>query len=153
MPHLPETAAFDTVPDWICEVLSPSTEVHDRARRRHAYARAGVEHAWLVDPIGRTLEAFRREGFGVSSDGHVEGDARARRALRRHRDRPRASVGAVVARGLTLASMLGPHRRETTETRGSRRTPVQVDADGATHRGLVQPCAETTPARRWVRCS
>lgn len=78
MPHLPETAAFDTVPDWICEVLSPSTEVHDRAEKMPFYARAGVEHACLVDPIERTLEAFRREGSVFRPTGTWRGDARVR---------------------------------------------------------------------------
>jgi Putative restriction endonuclease len=62
MPHLPATATFALAPDWVCEVLSPSTEVHDRAEKMPFYARAGVEHAWLVDPLERTLEAFRRDG-------------------------------------------------------------------------------------------
>ncbi len=78
MPHLPETAAFDTVPDWVCEVLSPSTEVHDRAEKMPFYARAGVEHAWLVDPVERTLEAFRRDGAVFRPAGAWRGDARVR---------------------------------------------------------------------------
>lgn len=62
MPNLPETASFTQPPDWVCEVLSPSTEVHDRAEKMPFYARAGVSHAWLVDPLECTLEAFRRDG-------------------------------------------------------------------------------------------
>ncbi|WP_438030280.1 Uma2 family endonuclease [Sorangium sp. So ce233] len=58
MPELPETAFFPLAPDWICEVLSPSTEEHDRREKMPVYAREGVQHAWLVDPIRRTLEAF-----------------------------------------------------------------------------------------------
>ena len=45
-------------PDWVCEVLSPSTEAFDRAEKMPIYAREGVCHAWLVDPELRTLEVF-----------------------------------------------------------------------------------------------
>ena len=58
MPKLPETAHFTLAPDWICEVLSPSTERLDREEKMPIYAREGVRHAWLVDPIARTLEVY-----------------------------------------------------------------------------------------------
>ncbi|XXX81957.1 Uma2 family endonuclease [Sorangium sp. So ce134] len=58
MPELPETAYFSLAPDWICEVLSPSTADYDRDEKMPIYAREGVQHAWLVDPIARTLEVF-----------------------------------------------------------------------------------------------
>jgi Uma2 family endonuclease len=47
---------------WVCEVLSPSTHRHDRVRKMPVYARAGVAFAWLVDPLERTVEAYRLEG-------------------------------------------------------------------------------------------
>jgi Uma2 family endonuclease len=63
MPRLPmEAAAFELSPDWVCEVLSPSTEAVDRAEKMPIYAREKVSHLWLVDPIERTLEVFRLEG-------------------------------------------------------------------------------------------
>jgi len=55
---LPTTAYFTQAPDWICEVLSPSTESLDRVRKLRIYARVGVEHAWLVNPALQTLEVF-----------------------------------------------------------------------------------------------
>jgi hypothetical protein len=58
MPELPETAYFALAPDWVCEVLSQSTEAVDRDEKMPIYAREGVVHAWLVDPIARTLEAY-----------------------------------------------------------------------------------------------
>lgn len=64
MPQLPDAAAFDVAPDWICEVLSPSTEALDRAKKMPVYANSGVQHAWLVDPGPRTLEVFRLDGPG-----------------------------------------------------------------------------------------
>ena len=58
MPELPSTAYFALAPDWICEVLSPSTADFDREEKMPVYAREGVRHAWLVDPIARTLEVY-----------------------------------------------------------------------------------------------
>ncbi|MGH8550280.1 MAG: Uma2 family endonuclease [Methylococcales bacterium] len=58
MPALPETAYFELAPDWVCEVLSPSTAQMDRADKLPIYAAYGVVHAWLVDPSAQTLEVF-----------------------------------------------------------------------------------------------
>ena len=58
LPTLPAAAYFTQAPDWICEVLSPSTESIDRAKKLQIYARAGVEHAWLVNPVLQTLEVL-----------------------------------------------------------------------------------------------
>ena len=63
MPVVPDAAFFTLAPDWVCEVLSPSTERVDRGKKLRAYAAAGVTHAWLVKPSDRTLEVLRlREG-------------------------------------------------------------------------------------------
>ena len=62
LPSLPEEAYFSLAPDWICEVISPSTAAMDRVKKLSIYAREGVSHAWLVDPIARTLEVLHREG-------------------------------------------------------------------------------------------
>ena len=61
MPAIPATAYFSLAPDWVCEVLSPSTASLDRARKLRVYAREQVAHAWLFDPIARTLEVMRLE--------------------------------------------------------------------------------------------
>lgn len=54
---------FDLAPDWVCEVLSPSTRRLDQTGKRDVYAREGVAHLWFVDPLARTLEAFEfRDG-------------------------------------------------------------------------------------------
>ena len=58
MPSYPETAYFTIAPDWVCEILSPSTRKLDLEAKRPVYAREGVRHLWLVDPAERTLEAF-----------------------------------------------------------------------------------------------
>jgi Uma2 family endonuclease len=61
MPKLPETAFFELPPDWICEILSPSTARVDRVEKLPIYAANGVKHAWLVDPDLRTLEVFENQ--------------------------------------------------------------------------------------------
>jgi Uma2 family endonuclease len=58
MPDLPETAYFTIVPDWVCEVLSRSTEKIDRDEKLPYYAERGVRHAWLVDPLDKRLEVY-----------------------------------------------------------------------------------------------
>ena len=50
---------YTVVPDWVCEILSPSTVQFDRTRKLPLYARCGVSHAWVVDPIACTLEVLR----------------------------------------------------------------------------------------------
>ena len=62
MPRAPRTAAFTLAPDWVCEVLSPSTEAPDRSRKMAVYAREDVKHLWLVDPRRQALEVYRLEG-------------------------------------------------------------------------------------------
>ncbi|MFZ0551476.1 MAG: Uma2 family endonuclease [Steroidobacteraceae bacterium] len=46
-------------PDWIAEVLSPSTARYDRTTKLSAYERAGVPEIWLVDPTDRTVTICR----------------------------------------------------------------------------------------------
>lgn len=57
-------AFFERAPNWVCEVLSPSTRGHDRVRKLPIYAAAGVGYSWLVDPLARTIEVFEsRDGL------------------------------------------------------------------------------------------
>ncbi len=59
VPNITDTAWWDVAPDWICEVISPSTGRLDRVRKLPAYAKYGVAHAWIVDPAELTLEVYR----------------------------------------------------------------------------------------------
>jgi Uma2 family endonuclease len=61
LPSVPESPAVSVAPDWACEILSPSTEKLDRTKKLPSYARHGVGHAWLLNPVARTLEVYRRE--------------------------------------------------------------------------------------------
>ena len=62
MARPPDTAYFDVAPDWVCEIVSPSTASLDRAKKVRIYAAAGVTYAWLVDPVAQTLEVLHLEG-------------------------------------------------------------------------------------------
>lgn len=61
MPELP-TGPLTVVPDWVCEVLSPSTRRHNLLVKKPYYARVGVPYHWIVDSEGRTVTAYRLEG-------------------------------------------------------------------------------------------
>ena len=79
LPVLPDEAFVRLPPDWVCEVLSPASATFDRERKLPVYARAGVAHAWLVDPILRTLEvlAAERSGFSPLASYHDAAHVRA----------------------------------------------------------------------------
>jgi Uma2 family endonuclease len=76
---LPAAAYLTLAPDWVCEVLSASTESIDRGAKLRIYAREGVAHAWLIDPLRQTLEvlALDEHGQWVES-GEFEGRANVR---------------------------------------------------------------------------
>ena len=46
-------------PDWVAEVLSPTTAGHDQTTKLAAYERAGVPEVWLIHPTDRTLTIYR----------------------------------------------------------------------------------------------
>jgi len=60
-PEARRGAFFTVVPDWVCEVLSPSTARRDRQVKARAYASHGVRHLWLVDPMVGTIDALGRD--------------------------------------------------------------------------------------------
>ncbi len=78
MPELPDAAAFELPPDWVCEVLSPSTAATDRAEKMPIYARERVPNAWLLDPLARTLEACQLDNGRWVIAGTWRDDARVR---------------------------------------------------------------------------
>ena len=62
-------------PDWVAEVLSPSTARYDQTVKLGAYERAGVREVWLVDPLDRTLAIYRldRGSYGRATVLELEG--------------------------------------------------------------------------------
>ncbi|WP_394837513.1 Uma2 family endonuclease [Pendulispora rubella] len=61
LPVLPKDTAINVVPDWVCEILSPTTRRHDVLIKKPYYARVGVNYHWLIDLEARTLTAYRLE--------------------------------------------------------------------------------------------
>jgi Uma2 family endonuclease len=78
MPEAPRTAFTDLAPDWVCEVLSPSTASLDRGVKLKVYAREHVAHVWLVDPDHRTLEVLVLDGPTYRIADVFTEDAKAR---------------------------------------------------------------------------
>lgn len=81
MPDLPSTAYFTLAPDWVCEVISTSTEVQDREVKMPIYAREGVRHAWLVDPIAKTLEVYTLDAHRRWSEPVIHREVEVVRAV------------------------------------------------------------------------
>jgi Uma2 family endonuclease len=61
LPTLPADSAIKVVPDWVCEILSPSTQRHDLLVKKPYYAKIGVPYHWLIDLSARTLTVYRLE--------------------------------------------------------------------------------------------
>ncbi|MEM9493988.1 MAG: Uma2 family endonuclease, partial [Myxococcota bacterium] len=67
--YLPDLAGWDStrvaerpsgvrvriMPQWVCEILSPSTAARDRGPKRATYHAAGVSYYWQIDMAARTL--------------------------------------------------------------------------------------------------
>jgi len=71
----PETAYFGIVPDWTCEIISPSSKTYDREVKPRVYAKFGVGYYWLVDPPNHTLETFvLRNGTLTLAETFRDGD-------------------------------------------------------------------------------
>jgi Uma2 family endonuclease len=62
LPSVPDAPFLTLAPDWVCEILSPSTERMDRVQKLRIYARETVTHVWLINPRLHTLEVLRVEG-------------------------------------------------------------------------------------------
>lgn len=59
MPTIPPDATFfELAPDWVCEVLSPSTRKADLTDKHNIYGASDAGHLWFVDPLAHTLEVF-----------------------------------------------------------------------------------------------
>lgn len=58
LPEPPATAYIEVAPDWVCEVLSPSTMRIDRTDKLAVYRDFAVPYLWYVDPDARTLEVL-----------------------------------------------------------------------------------------------
>jgi len=61
---LPPGRPLRVVPDWVCELVSPSNARRDRVEKVRLYHRAGVGHYWLLSPEEASLTVLRHEPDG-----------------------------------------------------------------------------------------
>lgn len=59
VPTMPKEWPVPVAPDWVCEILSPSTAARDLGVKRDVYHRAKVGHYWVVDRSHRLLLVYR----------------------------------------------------------------------------------------------
>ncbi len=71
-------AWIKVTPDWVCEVLSPSTALRDRTKKKEIYAQFQVGYLWLVDPFNMTLEVYRLEASTFTLVGVFGGKDKVR---------------------------------------------------------------------------
>ncbi len=71
--ELPSDNPLTIVPDWACEILSPTTHRDDRHLKLPLYARAGVPFVWLVDPDAQLVEVFETVGGRPTRVGSAAG--------------------------------------------------------------------------------
>lgn len=78
MPVMPSAPWFELPPDWVCEVVSPSSGRLDRVRKMPKYGKAGIAHLWLVEPLGHTVEVYRLDAERWTVETVLPGDASSR---------------------------------------------------------------------------
>ena len=63
VPDIDDAIAVEVVPDWVCEILSPTTQRDIRVAKMAVYASLGVRHVWLVEPVHGFVEVYElRDG-------------------------------------------------------------------------------------------
>lgn len=61
LPRVPDEAFFTLAPDWVCEIVSPSSERRDRVQKMALYGRERIAHRWLLKPAVGLLEIYEWE--------------------------------------------------------------------------------------------
>jgi Uma2 family endonuclease len=64
VPERPTGRPIRIAPDWVCEILSPSTASRDMGPKQRGYHKAHVGHYWLVDPQKLLLTVMRWDEAG-----------------------------------------------------------------------------------------
>lgn len=78
MPAIADVPYIELAPDWVCEVLWPTTAAHNRYRKMPCYVQHGVEYAWIVDPVAKGIEIYQRQGQGWYQVAMHQGTTRIR---------------------------------------------------------------------------
>ncbi len=58
-------------PDWIVEIISPSTSSHDYIRKLNLYADAGVREYWIVNPIDKSIYVYYLKGDSFKTTAYT----------------------------------------------------------------------------------
>jgi Uma2 family endonuclease len=58
-PERPRDRPIRILPDWVCEILSPSNAANDTVRKLRVLHKHRVPHYWLLDPVEETLRVLR----------------------------------------------------------------------------------------------
>ena len=66
--------AIEGIPTLAVEVLSPSTTHSDRGSKAQLYSRHAVPFYWIVDPRGRTIDAYTLVEGSYRLAARLEGD-------------------------------------------------------------------------------
>ncbi len=123
LPAMPDEAFFSLAPDWVCEVLSPSTERIDRGRKLRIYAEAGVAHAWLVNPVGAHARGPAASGGRLDDRRGVQRlRHRSHRALRGDRAGAGPPLGGSAGSAVRASSLRTSWRRRS--ARQATRNPA-----------------------------
>jgi Uma2 family endonuclease len=77
MPRVPDAAFISLPPDWLCEMLSPTTEKLDRTKLG-IYANERVPHVWLADAGRQTLEVLTLSGSRLVTQATYRAQERIR---------------------------------------------------------------------------
>ena len=56
---MPSGTLVTAIPDWICEIVSPSNASNDTVKKMRVYHQAKVSHYWLMSPMEQTLQVYR----------------------------------------------------------------------------------------------
>jgi Uma2 family endonuclease len=67
MPERPTGSVITVLPDWICEIISPSNASNDTVKKKRTYHKRQIPHYWVLDPVRETLSVLR-----WSPDGYTE---------------------------------------------------------------------------------
>lgn len=73
MPVVPNTAWIELPPDWVCDVLTPSSLTIVREQKAAAYARHGISDWWVIDPDKQAVEVHALRGNAYECAAHLIG--------------------------------------------------------------------------------
>ena len=73
--------AIEGPPELAVEILSPWSDRRDRVAKAEPYARYGIRHYWIVDPVAWTLELYEAEGAEYRLVATHDGTTRVQTAL------------------------------------------------------------------------